>query len=78
MAEPANDVPFTAEFVLRETLRHMERPINYSMQKTIARLQTFTGNPEKTREALAALASLNRLRRLLSDIKENNKEIFDA
>ena len=69
--------PFTAKYVVRETLRHMQRPINISTQKTIQRMQEFKNEPEKTAEAMSALASLVRLNRLIESIRENNKELLD-
>ena len=70
--------PFTAEYVVRETLRHMQRPIHISTQKTLARMAEFEGNQPLIKEALAALASLHRLNTLIEEIREHNKDLLNA
>lgn len=70
------DKPFSADHVLRVTLRHMQRQINISIQKTIIRMSEFTDNPEKAKEALFTLGELGRLNALLEEICNHNKDIF--
>ena len=66
--------PFTAAYVGSETLRHMQRPINISIQKTLVRMREFNGDQEKIKEALNALAFLSKLSTLIDDIREHNKD----
>ena len=68
--------PFSNDFVIKETLRHMQECIAISTRKTIARLPEFQGDTEKMKELMSALSNLNRLDALIVAIRENNPNIL--
>jgi L-lactate utilization protein LutB len=68
--------PFSNDYVIRETLRHMQQSVAISTQKTIARLPEFQNQPEKIAEVMTTLASLGKLNSLIEEIRENNKSIL--
>jgi hypothetical protein len=68
--------PFSSDYVIRETLRHMQQSVAISTQKTIARLPEFQGQPEKITEVMTTLASLGRLNSMIEAIRENNSDIL--
>ena len=67
--------PFSNDYVIRETLRHMQRSVSISTQKTIARLEEFQGDSERTKEVMQTLHNLSRLNKLIEEIKENNHDM---
>lgn len=68
--------PFSHEYVLKETIRHMQDAIDISMKKTLVRLSEFKDEPESLKEALQAISNLNRLTSMLNSIKSNNKQLL--
>lgn len=54
--------PFSREYVLRTTARHMLKAVDTSINKTMARMQEFEGNPEMAQELLRTLSDLNALK----------------
>jgi len=68
--------PFSNEYVVRETLRHMQNSVSISTQKTIARLEEFKGDSEATREVMVTLHNLSQLNKLIEEIKTNNNSIL--
>jgi hypothetical protein len=68
--------PYSSEYVIRETLRHMQQSIAISTQKTITRIPEFAEDPAKLKEVMDTLASLSRLNQLIESIKESNREIL--
>jgi len=68
--------PFSMEYVLKETIKHIQKSIDISTQKTISRLNDFEGQSEKIKEIMATLANLNRINAVVASIKDNNKELF--
>lgn len=75
MSNPSK--PFSQDYVIRETLKHMQASVAISTQKTISRLPEFQAQPEQLREVMNTLASLSRLNTLIEEIRENNKEILN-
>ena len=69
-------IPFSQQYVLALTLRKMGEAIDHSVRKTIGRLADFADDSEKKREILNTLASLERMRKLLDEIVENNEDLF--
>jgi hypothetical protein len=67
--------PFSNDFVIRETLRHMQNSVSISTQKTIARLGEFRDDAEKTKEVMVTLHNLSKLNNMIEEIKENNSTI---
>jgi L-lactate utilization protein LutB len=68
--------PFSNDYVIRETLRHMQQSVAISTQKTIARLPEFQGQPDKITEIMTTLASLGKLNSMIEQIRENNTNIL--
>jgi len=68
--------PFSNDYVVKETLKHMQASISISTQKTIARLPEFQGQPEKVQEVMTTLSNLSKLNSLIESIRENNKDIL--
>jgi L-lactate utilization protein LutB len=68
--------PFSNDYVIRETLRHMQQSVAISTQKTIARLPEFQGQQEKLKEIMTTLASLGKLNSMIEEIRENNTNIL--
>jgi hypothetical protein len=68
--------PFSSEYVIKETLKHMQSSVAISTQKTIARLPEFQSQPEKVQEVMNTLASLGKLNSMIESIRENNKDIL--
>jgi len=79
VAPPSKDnemsKPFSNDYVIRETLRHMQNSVSISTQKTIARLEEFRGDSDATREVMVTLHNLSQLNQLIEEIKSNNNEI---
>jgi hypothetical protein len=69
MAKLSND------YILRETLRHMQRCIDTSVAKTIARIPQLEDDQSK-KEVFFALSNLGKLSTLLSQIKQENAELL--
>lgn len=68
--------PFSNEYVIKETLKHMQQSVAISTQKTIARLNEFKDQPEKVAEVMSTLSNLSKLNRLIESIRENNTKIL--
>jgi len=68
--------PFSNDYVIKETLKHMQSSIAISTQKTIARLQEFQGNQEKLSEVMITLNNLGRLNSMIESIRENNQNML--
>lgn len=78
MTEAKKTAPFDAKFVIRETFRHMQRTIDTSTNKTLARLPEFEGDATKAREVLLALTILRHLHTHVQQLRDLNKELLDA
>ena len=68
--------PFSNDYVVKETLKHMQASISISTQKTIARLPEFQGQPDKLQEVMTTLANLGKLNSMIESIRENNRDIL--
>jgi hypothetical protein len=68
--------PFSNDYVVKETLKHMQASIAISTQKTIARLQEFQGQNDKMKEIMTTLSNLGRLNSMIESIRENNTDIL--
>lgn len=71
-----NNKPFSSSYVVRETLRHMSKCVDISMEKVLTRMPEFKDDPDKTKEFMIAVTNLNRLKQLVNDVAENNSEII--
>lgn len=68
--------PFSNKYVITETLRHMGASVDISISKTLSRLPEASESTELGAEILMTLANLDKLARLVSSIKENNKDLL--
>jgi len=71
-----SDKPFSKTFVMRTTFRHMRRSVDISIRKSFERFQDFKEGSKEGRECLETLSVLHKVRKLLDDFQENNKELF--
>lgn len=78
MTENQVDTPFTRGYVLRTTLKHMNKSVEISKNKTLARIEEFEGNSQKSQEVLATLGDLTAIETMLKDFASHNKEILKA
>lgn len=56
------DKPFNERFVIRVTLNNMRKAVDFSIQRTFARVSEFTDNPEKSTEVFRTLSTLHTMR----------------
>jgi len=59
-------IPFSMQFVIQTTLRHMHKDIDLSIEKTLARIPEFEGDSVKSKEIFSTLAQLSVLREILN------------
>ena len=59
--------PFSMDYVLRTTLRHMRKSIDTSIKKTFDRIPEFLGDQEKSQEVFKTLAHLHGMRKSLDE-----------
>jgi hypothetical protein len=71
-----NKPPFSKEFVLKTTFRHMRKSVDISIRKTFDRMKDFTSDPSKKAEIFETLDVLHKTRKLLDDFQLNNKHLF--
>ena len=74
--KPAWVKPFTLSYVLRLTMRNMQKSINISISETSARLPEFEPGSAKWLEVLSTLNALHTLKKVLDDFVKNNPQIF--
>jgi hypothetical protein len=55
-------VPFSREYVLRTTAKHMLKSVDISIEKTMARVPEFEGDSAKSTEILTTLSDLHALK----------------
>ena len=68
--------PFSQEYVLRTTTKHVIKSIDISIRKTFERIEEFSGDHEKSQEIFKTLVLLNTMRRMVVDSqpKESNND----
>lgn len=66
--------PFSFEYVLRTTIKHMKACVDTSLKKTYDRIKDFEGDSEKAAEILKTLSALNSINRMLDEIIGEEKE----
>lgn len=54
--------PFSREYVLRTTAKHMLKSVELSIKKTVDRVAEFEGDAIKSLEILSTLSDLHKLR----------------
>lgn len=69
-----NSKPFSMDYVLRTTTKHMRKSVDISIKKTFSRIAEFDGNAEKSKEVLETLSALHAMQRQLDGFQSKNKE----
>lgn len=59
--------PFSIEYVISATKKHMLKSIEISIRKTIERIAEFEGDREKSEEVFRTLSELNSMKRSLEE-----------
>ncbi len=62
-----NTKPFSIEYVISATKKHMLKSIEISIRKTIERIAEFDGNREKSEEVFRTLSELNSMKKSLEE-----------
>ena len=55
--------PFSREFVLKTTVKHMRKNIDISIQKTVNRIAEFEGDGKKSAELVQTLSDLHNMKK---------------
>jgi hypothetical protein len=64
--------PFDEQFVIKVTLNNMKKAVDFSIDKTFARVQEFADDPIKSNEVFTTLARLHGIRNSIeSNLKSN-------
>jgi hypothetical protein len=66
--------PFSSEYVVRTTTKHMRKCIDISIKKTIERVSEFEGNSEKAQEIFKTLSMLHQMRKQLDVFQNTDSE----
>jgi len=66
--------PFDMRFVLKVTVKHMQKCIDNSLAKTFNRINEFEGDHEKSTEIFKTLAMLHSMRNQLDSIVSKTGE----
>jgi hypothetical protein len=69
--------PFSNQYVIAETLKHMLASVEISIAKTIARLPEANDQPALGAEILLTLSNLHKLSALIVSIKDTNKDLLN-
>ena len=72
---PTQERPFTKEYVIYVTNRHMMTQIDKSIRKTTARIAEFAENKEKSQVILETLSLLHNMKRVLKDNSKNLRKL---
>jgi hypothetical protein len=72
MADNISQKPFSKDYVLRTTAKHMRKNVDVSIQKTFERIAEFDGDVEKSREVFDTLAELHQMRKRLDVFQDNH------
>jgi hypothetical protein len=73
--------PFEIDWVLRLTIEKMVEAIEFSLEKATERLPEFIEDPEKSKEVIMTISTLQKLKDHISDYeytKFKNKGIEDV
>lgn len=60
--------PFSREYVLKTTARHMLKSVDISIRKTMDRMNEFKDNHEKANEVFKTLTELQALKKQVSEV----------
>jgi len=61
--------PFSMEYVLRTTAKHMRKSIKISTEKTYGRIAEFADDREKSEEILRTLSALDGMRKEIDEFQ---------
>ncbi len=68
--------PFSMDYVLRTTVKHIRKSVDISIRKTFERIAEFDGNQEKSQEVFKTLTALHAMRQsFVEDDSKQNAEI---
>lgn len=73
-----NVKPFSMDYVVRTTLKHIRKSIDVSIRKTFERIAEFDGNQEKSQEVFRTLTELHAMRRRLDNTQSDSKQVNEA
>jgi len=68
--------PFSMDYVLRATARHMRKSVDLSIGKTFERIEEFKNDPKKSREIFETLSALHAMKRNLNTFQSDNPDKF--
>lgn len=66
--------PFSSEYVLRTTAKHMRKSIEISIKKTSERIAEFSDDQQMSAEILKTLSMLHQMRKQIDDFQHQNSE----
>jgi hypothetical protein len=78
MAENQASRPFSVEYVLSTTAKHMRKSIDISIRKTLDRLPEFADDPVKSVVVFNALTQLHAMRKQIDDFQSKNSQTTAA
>jgi hypothetical protein len=71
--------PFSMDYVVRITAKHMRKCVNVSIQKTFERIEEFAEDREKSAEIFKTLSILHQMRKQIDDLlSKYSKDIKGA
>ena len=70
--------PFSKDYVIRTTVKHMRKSIEISIRKTYERIAEFDGNHLKSRELLETLSLLHAMRKEIDEFSIQDKDTIEA
>ena len=74
---PQENKPFSIDFVVRTTVKHMKRDIDLSIRKTQARIPEFADTPQSV-EVFETLAKLQYLRNQVEHFQNEHPKYFQG
>lgn len=72
MEEASYQKPFSMEYVVRTTLKHMRKSVDTSIRKTFERIPEFTEDQTKSQEVFKTLAYLHTMKKSLDEYQDRN------
>ncbi len=70
--------PFGRAYVLRTTIKHMRKSVDYSIHKTFERIPEFENNREVSEEIFKTLSALHAMKKLVDEFQLSNKQIIEG
>lgn len=75
---PENVKPFSMDYVLRTTVKHIRKSIDISIRKTFERIAEFDGNQEKSQEVFRTLTALHAMRQSIDNAQSDSKQVNET